>query len=185
MLTLLSPVEEAVKVLRMLTAEITANSVTVKVEGDQEVPKNAPTQPCKDGDVPLSGDKSECVKLEDSGHGSVGAPTLEVKTSTSPHKLPRQEKSIRDSDGLEEQADHVPPMCAEIVATREEVLGRRGNIARQGKPRNTGGQSKTLVAAASDADSAVSMVTVGCCLVYCVDDDVITSSHLTMIVLRR
>ena len=142
--------------LEVLTTEIKAGKVTVKVEGDQEVPhkpEDTPSEPSTNVglnvlvDCTSDGDKLGEVASEPVGSSSDGK-------SPSPHKLPRQEKSVREAD---ESADHVPPMH-EATSLREDILGRRSYMLRQGKPRNSGGQNKTLVSAPSETDSAVSMV---------------------------
>ena len=164
-LTLFHSTEEASKVIKSLTDAIKGNQVTVKVEGgDQEVPKT-PATPSQLSQASLvsevvEGD-SDGVKVEDNGCGSMPAvANQEATKSQSPHKLPRQDKSIRESEASEELADHVPPMHAEVTTPHDEgPPGRRGNMSRQGKSRITGGQNKTLVATPSETDSAVSMVT--------------------------
>eukprot|EP00731_Ephydatia_muelleri_P005712 Em0002g1888a len=158
-----TPEEEASKVIKSLTDAIKANQVNVKVEGgDQEVPKT-PATPSQLSQASLVSEvvegESDGVKVEDNGCGSMPVvASQEATKSQSPHKLPRQDKSIRESEASEELADHVPPMHAEVTTPHDEgPPGRRGNMSRQGKSRITGGQNKTLVATPSETDSAVSM----------------------------
>lgn len=157
--------EEAAKVLKSITEAIKGSRVTVRVEGggDQEVPitPSIPTQLDQESVVCEVAKGEDCgVKVEDEGCGSKPVVTCQETKCPSPHKLPRQDKPIQESEGCEELADNVPPMHAEGMTPLEEGAPvRRVYMSRQGKTCFTGGQNKTLVSAPSEADSAVSLVT--------------------------